>query len=113
MFQLNLTRQEKNVILTVLLAAFVGIGVSYLFKVMPKAGEIYATPFLNKPLKVNINTANMEELILLPQIGPKTAERIISFRAKNGKFSDINKLKQVQGITDKKLNYIKEFIILE
>lgn len=112
MLQFNLTRQEKNVILVVILAALVGIGISYLFKMMPKAGQAYNTSF-DKPLKVNINTASVDELIKLPEIGPKTAERIINFRGKNGKFSEISQLKQIQGITDKKLTRIKEFLVLE
>ncbi|MDP1854265.1 MAG: helix-hairpin-helix domain-containing protein [Candidatus Omnitrophota bacterium] len=113
MLQLNLTRQEKNVILAVTFAALVGIGISYLFKVMPKAGEIYATPSFNKPLKVNINTADKEQLAELPLIGPKTAQAIIDYRIKNGKFTEINQLKNIKGISEKKIEKIKAFLILE
>lgn len=112
MLQFNLTRQEKSVLLVVALATLLGIGINFLFKMMPRTSEIYNTSF-DKPLKVNINTASVDELIKLPEIGPKTAERIMDFRGKNGKFSEISQLKQIQGITDKKLTRIKEFLILE
>ena len=34
--------------------------------------------------KLNLNTANEEQLQLLPTVGPAKAERIIAWRAKNG-----------------------------
>lgn len=113
MLQFNLTRQERNVILALSLAALVGIGISYLFKVAPKAGEIYATPSFNKPLKVNINTADKEQLEELPQIGPKTAQAIIDWRTKNGKFTDISQLKDIKGLSNKRLEKIKAFLTLD
>lgn len=113
MLQFNLTRQEKNVLLAVALATLLGIGISYLFKAIPKAGEIYATPSFNKPLKVNINTANIEQLVELPQIGPKTAQAIIDYRIKNAKFTEINQLKNIKGISEKKIEKIKAFLTFD
>lgn len=113
MLQLNLTRQEKNVILAVIFAALVGIGISYLFKVMPAAEKIYATPSFNKPLKVNINTADKEQLAELPLVGPKTAQAIIDYRIKSGNFTEINQLKNIKGISDKKLEKIKAFLTVD
>jgi len=54
--------------------------------------------------QLNINTATAEELALLPQIGPKTAERIIEYRTTNGPFKKIEDLKNVKGIGDKKFS---------
>jgi DNA uptake protein ComE-like DNA-binding protein len=36
--------------------------------------------------KLNLNTATEEQLMLLPTVGPSEAERIISWRKKNGGF---------------------------
>ncbi|EYE88483.1 hypothetical protein Q428_07825 [Fervidicella metallireducens AeB] len=66
-----------------------------------------------KPLseeKININTANKEQLKSLPRIGEALAQRIIDFREKNGLFSKIEDIKKVSGIGDKMFENIKDKI---
>jgi competence ComEA-like helix-hairpin-helix protein len=62
---------------------------------------------------VNINTASINELVLLPGIGEKTAEKIINLRSLKGKFSKLEELLEVKGIGEAKLNKISKFITLE
>ena len=62
---------------------------------------------------VNINKAGAEELCLLPGVDKKTAEAIVSFRAKNGNFKAINDLGKVNGIGPKRLGKIKQYLALE
>ena len=57
--------------------------------------------------KVNINTANVDELATLPGIGPAKAEAIVQYRKDNGKFKKIEELKEVKGIGDKIIEKIK------
>lgn len=63
--------------------------------------------------KVNINLASLEELILLPGIGKKTAEKIIEYRESHGKYSAPSDLLNVSGIGEKKLEKIKSLLIIE
>ena len=63
--------------------------------------------------KVNINTASIGELIALPGIGEKTAEKIVFYRNNHGKFKNINELINVSGIGEKKLEKIKIYILIE
>ena len=65
-----------------------------------------------KNVKVNINTATLEELDNLPGIGPSLAERIIEYREENGKFKSIEDIQNVKGIGESKYNDIKEKIIV-
>lgn len=65
-----------------------------------------------KNVKVNINTATLEELDNLPGIGPSLAERIIEYREENGKFNSIEDIQNVKGIGESKYNDIKEKIIV-
>lgn len=63
-------------------------------------------------LLVNINKATQTELETLPGIGPSTALKIISYRQENGKFSNIEDIKNVSGIGDNKFEKIKELICI-
>lgn len=60
--------------------------------------------------KVNINTANQEELDTLPGIGETTAQKIIEYRETNGKFNKIEDLQNVKGIGESKYSEIKDKI---
>ncbi len=64
----------------------------------------------NKSTKVNINTATQTELETLPGIGTSTALKIIEYRKQNGKFNNIEDIKNVSGIGDSKFEKVKEFI---
>ncbi len=60
--------------------------------------------------KVNINTADSEELQTITGVGPATAEKIISYRESNGRFKVIEDIKNVSGIGDKTFDKMKESI---
>ena len=60
--------------------------------------------------KININSAQIEELITLPGVGEATANKIIEYRKENGKFQKIEDLKNVPGIGDSKFENIKMLI---
>ena len=59
---------------------------------------------------VNINTATQTELETLPGIGPSLALRIIEYRKENGKFNNIEEIKNVKGIGEAKYDDIKKHI---
>lgn len=63
--------------------------------------------------KININTADKDELMLLEGIGESYAEKIIEFRESNGGFKSVEQLKEVKGIGDKKFDEVKDFITVE
>lgn len=62
------------------------------------------------PLMVNINTATVEELDLLPGIGPVIAQAIIDYRDEYGNFDTPEDLLNVNGIGEKRLEAILDFI---
>ena len=64
-----------------------------------------------KNWKININTATITELTTLPGIGESIAEKIINYREENGKFKNIEDIKNVSGIGESKYNQLKAYII--
>ncbi|WP_251440188.1 helix-hairpin-helix domain-containing protein [Veillonella intestinalis] len=48
--------------------------------------------------KININTANEQELVKLSGVGPGTAKKIIAYREQSGLFKSIEDIKKVKGI---------------
>lgn len=47
---------------------------------------------------INLNTATAEQLDTLPGVGPVTAQAIIAWRTKHGRFSRVAELQEVDGI---------------
>ena len=63
--------------------------------------------------KVNVNTADLDKLCLLPGIGESLGQRIIDYREENGKFASLDELAEIDGIGEKTLKDIKMYIVLE
>ena len=61
---------------------------------------------------ISINTAGVSELIQLDGIGEAKARNIISYRELNGRFTDIEELLNVTGISKTILANIKDHICL-
>jgi comEA protein len=62
---------------------------------------------------ININTAPKTELIKLPGVGAKTADKIIEYREIHGKFDSIEEIMEVKGIGPKKFEKMKKFLSIE
>jgi competence protein ComEA len=63
--------------------------------------------------KVNINTADVEQLTMLPRVGPVVAQRIVDFRDQNGNFKSAQDLLLVSGIGDRTFDLIQPYVSLE
>ena len=59
---------------------------------------------------VNINTATVEELMTLPGIGESKAKAIVTYREKNGPFTDVNDLTNISGIKEGVMSKIADSI---
>ena len=53
------------------------------------------------PLKININTATVDELAQLKRVGPAYAARIVEYREANGPFEKAEDIMKVRGIGPK------------
>ncbi|MFZ8757256.1 ComEA family DNA-binding protein [Microbacterium sp. HMH0099] len=57
---------------------------------------------------IDLNTATADQLDTLPRIGPAIAERIISWREENGRFTSVDDLLSVPGIGEKMLAGLRD-----
>lgn len=64
----------------------------------------------NSEGKVNINSANKDQLQTIPGIGPSKADAIIEYREQKGEFKKIEDIKNVTGIGEKTYEKLKDSI---
>lgn len=80
-----------------------------------KSGQVTASPAdstNSSPTIININTATIDELDSLPEIGPKTAQAIIDYRNSHGLFTKIDDILGVQGIGPLTFEKIRDLITI-
>jgi competence protein ComEA len=73
------------------------------------AGTALAAPGSGSS-QVNINTATVQELQLLPRVGPALAQRIVDFRAANGPFKAPEELARVKGIGERSFARLAPYV---
>jgi competence protein ComEA len=61
---------------------------------------------------VDVNTATLAELDSLPGVGPVLAQRILDWRAQNGRFTAVDELGEVSGIGDAVLARLRPLVRL-
>lgn len=62
------------------------------------------------PMKVDLNTATVENLDTLPGVGPVLAGRIVAWRSANGRFRSVDELAEVAGIGEAILSQIRDLV---
>lgn len=67
----------------------------------------------NKDGRIDLNTATMEQLQLLPGVGEVTAQRIVDYRTEHNGFTSVEELMEVKGIGEKKFAEMKQYVKVE
>ena len=63
--------------------------------------------------RININSADVEQLTELPGIGPAYAQRIVEYRKEYGPFKTIEDLLNVRGIGDRTFEKVRDRITVK
>jgi competence protein ComEA len=74
------------------------------------SGVISGNSTIDPSHVVDINSATLEELDTLPEIGPKSAQDIIDYRNANGPFIKVEDIQDVPGIGPATFDTIKDLI---
>ena len=111
-----LARYQPQIVVSVLVVITLCGGALYASRVSERAPKVVYSASLEEvaaesedSLTVNVNTADVEELDGLPEVGPATAEAIIEYRRANGLFRSVSELEEVPGIGPATLEKIKPF----
>ncbi len=74
--------------------------------------EMSAAGRLALGLRIDINHASEADLALVPGIGDRMAAQIMQWRLEKGEFRDLSDLTAVPGIKEKKLNSLKNYLMV-
>ena len=64
-------------------------------------------------MRINLNAAGVDELQVLPRIGPGLAQRIVADRRANGPFASLEDLDRVPQIGPSALESIRPYVVVE
>ena len=131
-----LTKTERKVILFLVITLLAGAGIRLYQATFPSAPQfdyrasdstfdaLSTIPedsltgtgkegIINVSGKLNINTATKQQLLDLPGVGEVTANRILTYRAETGKFSNVDELRAIKGMSKKKIENLKPLITIQ
>ncbi len=103
--------KREILVLAILIAVLIALNiVNYAKRERLKANTLVVVEEI--AVKISINTAQTDELDVLPGIGPALADRIVVYRKKHGPFKTVEDIKKVKGIGNKLLEKMFPFIEL-
>lgn len=108
---LNLTKEEKQVFLFLFTIVLIGLGISFSLKTHSSVQLI--SSFSTNLGKINLNNADKTALMSVKGVGEKLAGRIIDYRNTRNGFDELDELKEIKGITERKYEKIRDYFYIE
>lgn len=108
---LNLTTQERQIMLFLLCAILTGLGINFVTKNSPLIKE--AVQVDERGFKIDINRVSYEELQVKRAVTPKLAKSIIEYRRLHGQFRSLEELKEIKGIGNYRYEKLKDLFLVE
>jgi competence ComEA-like helix-hairpin-helix protein len=111
--RLVLWARHQPYIAGLLISCLIGMSVFFLHRSYINSGMIdidKADP-LNAEFMVNINSAQLGEIVVLPGVGKKLAQAIVDHRQSDGPFQTLDGLRDVPGIGEKKFELLRPFLL--
>jgi competence protein ComEA len=76
----------------------------------PAGAPVSDTSAVKAVAKVNLNRAGVDELQMLPGVGPVLAQRVVEWRKAHGRYRTVDDLQEVKGIGKKRLERIRPLV---
>ena len=108
------SRKESLATFFLITALLIGTGIKYAIDQhwwLPKT-EVVDTDHESIKLKIDLNSAEWYELIILPGIGEKKARAIVEYRTKARGFKAIEQLCKVNGIGEKTVKRLEDLVFI-
>ena len=112
----TLARYRPQIVVCLLVVVALAGGAMYSARISEKTPQVVYNVSLDdvskqaqKPLVVDINSADEKALDELPGVGPATAQSIIEYRQGNGPFRSVDDLEEVSGIGPATLEKMRPF----
>lgn len=64
------------------------------------------------PIRLDVNAATVQELQLLPGVGPALANRIIAEREERGPFRSVDDLRRVRGVGERTVMGLRDAVAI-
>ena len=77
---------------------------------VPRPGVLMATPLLEGT--VNLNTASRDQLMMLPGVGPATADKVLAYRAQR-RFGRVAHIMRVKGVGKKTYARLRPYLTVD
>lgn len=61
---------------------------------------------------IDLNTATQAQLDALPGVGPVTAQRILEWRTRHGRFTRVEQLREIEGIGERRFAQLRELVVV-
>ena len=108
---LNLTKEERQTLLFLFTIILIGLGINFFLKSGSSPQLVEA--FYKDLGKVDLNKADKSALMSVTGVGEKLAVRIIDYRNAHNGFDELDRLKDIKGITGARYEKLKESFYIE
>lgn len=95
----HLHEAERRVLTVSVALALLGFGLDAALRRYPALNR--TIHFIDSPAsftKIDLNSAGRRELESLPYIGPYTAEKILEYRGRHGRFRFVDEIRKIPGV---------------
>jgi len=108
---LNLTQEERQVVLFFIAMAFLGLGANFAAKSNSRLKSVVTAD--KNIAKINLNLVKAEDLLHNPSLSSKLAKKILDYRDLRGSISDLEEIKELKGVSPKTYNKLRELFFVE
>ncbi len=97
---------------TLLVAAAIAVGLGS--AAWLRAGRVPVASGGSPPdMRLDLNRATVAELVVLPGLGQRLAERVVADRAERGPFRSVDELDRVQGVGAALVERLAPYLVVE